>query len=144
MPAKRGDLLAVVRDVRGVIACDKIKTLEEAQYQVSRVIDESPLSMSANILGERFWKEWKCCNGPQLTALDLTLGHLAGDPDVRYLVVARVFSAPRYPFNADDLWDDVLAICYIIFDDDQGPPDQPKPRWMREWGLRRNRKHVPD
>jgi hypothetical protein len=40
----------------------------------------------------------------------------------------------------------VLAICHIIFDDDQGPPDQPKPRWMREWGLRRNRNrnHIPD
>ena len=84
---------------------------------MSRVIDESPLSTSANTIGHRFWAEWKSCNGPQLTALDLALGRLAAHPDARYLVVARVFSTPLYPFNADDLWDDVLAICHIKFDD---------------------------
>lgn len=144
MPAKRSDLIAVVHDIGRVIGSDKIKTLEEAQSAVSSVIDESPLSTPANTVGCRFWAEWRSCNGPQLTALDLALGRFAAHPEVRYLAVARIFSAPLYPFNADDLWDDVLAICYIEFDDDEGPAAQPKPRWIREWGLRRKGNLVLD
>jgi hypothetical protein len=144
MSYKREDLLATNAKIKDIIESDKYETSQQVQCAVSRVIFDSPVSAPANTLGDRFWAEWKNCTGPQLTALDLALEHLAADPDVRRLVVARVFSAPPYPFNADHLWDDVLAICNIKFDDDdQGPPDQPKPPWMTELGLKRKRNPGP-
>jgi hypothetical protein len=140
------ELSEIVEKIKLVIESDKYDLTDLALSEIADIIESSRANVFAAELKQNF-EDVYFPDSPytQIKALDFSLGNLVSSTNVRYLAAARIFSSFPGLLRPDEVDEEILAICEIDLDDDEGDSGrpQPKPRWIREWGLRRRMTYQP-